>query len=225
MHDDPDDALPHGARARIDRGPLTEPYAYLSVAQADWCERASLGALRAHLPCWAPQRVVSVAAFGEDAARAVDAVTAHHGPWVWATEFSNVHATFAFDEPGFVIDGVRHAGPEAYFQRAKSEGTADHAAAVRAIEASDDPAVHFRVGRTHAARPDWERVKRDVMRRAVEAKFTQSDALRALLLSTGDRPLVQLKPGDAYWGTGPDGRGLNALGELLMALRASLRGG
>jgi predicted NAD-dependent protein-ADP-ribosyltransferase YbiA (DUF1768 family) len=59
------------------------------------------------------------------------------------------------------------------------------------------------------------------MRAALRAKFTQSAALRALLASTGEHPLVQVKAGDAYWGTGPDGRGQNQLGALLMALRAA----
>lgn len=214
--------LPLGALTAVRDVTLAEPYCYLSALQAAWCERSGLGALVAHLPCWAPQRVVSVAAFGDGAERAVDAATERHGPWVWATEFANVHTTFRFEEPGFVLDGVRYAGPESYFQLAKSEGTPDHAAAAAAIAASDDPDVAFRVGRTHAIRPDWEAVKMDVMRAAVTAKFTQDEALRALLLATGGHPLVQLKPHDAFWGTGSDGRGRNALGALLMELRGSL---
>ncbi len=216
--------LPHGARHRIDDAPLAEPYCYLSRRQAAWCAQASLDALVDHLPCWAPQRVVSAAAFGEEAAATVDLVTARHGPWAWATEFSNVHSTFAFDEPGFVVDGVRYASVEHCFQAAKSWGTPDHDAALRALAADPSPESAFRVGRTHALRADWEAVKRDVMRAAVEAKFTQDEGLRALLLATGDVPLVQLKPGDAYWGTGHDGRGANALGEVVMEVRAALRG-
>jgi ribA/ribD-fused uncharacterized protein len=217
--------LPEGARLRVDDGPLAEPYAYLSRRQADWCEAHGLGALAPHLPCWAPQRRVSAAAFGNASSPTLEAVTARHGPWVWATEFSNVHTTFAFDEPGFELDGARHASVEHYFQAAKSLGTPDHASARRALAADPDPARAFRVGRTHALRPDWESVKRDVMRAGLRAKFTQDAGLRALLASTGTAPLVQFKPGDAEWGTGPDGRGANALGELLMELRAALREG
>ena len=213
--------LPFGALASVARAAITEAYCYLSRAQAPWCEANGLGALVAHLPCWAPQRLVSIAAFGDGAEALVDAATAHHGPWVWATEFSNVHSTFAFEEPGFVIDGVRYAGPEVYFQLAKSVGMADHEAAVAAIARCDDPASAWRIGRAHSMRPDWEAVKLDVMRAALRAKFTQSAALRALLASTGEHPLVQVKAGDAYWGTGPDGRGQNQLGALLMALRAA----
>ncbi len=218
-------ALPLGARLRIDDAPLAEPFCYLSRRQTAWCEQAALHALTEHLPCWVPQRAVSMATFGEEGVRAVDAVTGAYGAWAWATEFSNVHTTFAFEEPGFELDGGRWANVEAYFQGVKSKGTPDHVAALRAITADPSPESAFRVGRTHAIRPDWEAVKRDVMRAALTAKFTQSDDLRALLLSTGEVPLAQLKPGDAYWGTGADGRGANSLGALLMELRTSLRKG
>ena len=216
-------ALPLDARLRIDDGVLAEPFCYLSRRQTAWCESASLDELTEHLPCWVPQRLVSMAAFGEEGARTVDAVTSTHGAWAWATEFSNVHTTFAFEEPGFELDGGQWANVEAYFQSAKSRGTADHMRALRAITADPSPESAFRVGRTPAIRADWESVKRDVMRDALRAKFTQSDDLRELLLSTGEVPLVQLKPGDAYWGTGRDGRGMNALGALLMELRAVMR--
>lgn len=215
--------LPLAARLRVDGAPLAEPYCYLSRRQTAWCRAVALDALVDHLPCWAPQRMVSEAAFGDDGVRAVDAATAAHGPWAWATEFSNVHATFAFAEPGFELDGARWDNVEAYFQAAKSRGTADHLAALRAITADPSPESAFRAGRSHGMRADWESVKREVMRAALHAKFTQSEGLRALLLSTGEVPLVQLKPGDAYWGTGPDGRGANVLGALLMELRAELR--
>ncbi len=213
--------LPHGARASV-RGALEEPYCFLSRAQVEWCEGTALGALSDHLPCWVPQGIVSVAAFGSAGESAVDAVTAHHGPWLWATEFANVHSTFHFDEPGFVVGGERFASVEHFFQRAKSVGTADEHFAAQAIASDPRPDAAFRVGRTHAARPDWEDVKREVMREGLRAKFTQCEPLRTLLLATGDHPLVQLKPGDPYWGTGPDGRGRNELGALLMELRAAL---
>ena len=213
-----DDVLPS-----IDGVSIAEPWCYLSAAQAAWCERSSLAAVVPRLPCWVPQRAVSVALFGAGGARLVDAATAMHGPWVWATELSNVHATLAFEEPGFVLDGVRYAGPEEYFQLAKSEGMPDHAAAVAAMARGGGPMEAWRVGQRHGLRPDWEAAKLGVMREAVRAKFTQSRELGELLRATGEHPLVQLKERDAYWGTGPDGRGRNALGGLLMELRAELR--
>lgn len=60
------------------------------------------------------------------------------------------------------------------------------------------------------------------MREALRAKFTQHATLRALLLSTGVRPLVEHTKNDRYWGDGGDGSGRNRLGALLMELRAAL---
>ena len=56
-------------------------------------------------------------------------------------------------------------------------------------------------------------------RQSVRAKFTQSEPLRSLLLSTRDFPVVQLKPDDGFWGSGKQGKGRNMLGQLLMDLR------
>ena len=40
-----------------------------------------------------------------------------------------------------------------------------------------------------------------------------------MLIKTGDRKLVEHSPRDSYWGDGPDGKGLNMLGKLLMRVR------
>jgi ribA/ribD-fused uncharacterized protein len=61
------------------------------------------------------------------------------------------------------------------------------------------------------------------MMEAVEAKFRQHEALRALLLDTGDAMLVEHTKRDAFWGDGGDGSGRNELGRILMAVRERLR--
>ncbi len=71
-------------------------------------------------------------------------------------------------------------------------------------------------------RPDWESVKVDVMRRAIDAKFGQHDELKALLLSTGAEELIEETDTDSFWGCGSDGQGRNMLGRLLMQLRERL---
>lgn len=40
---------------------------------------------------------------------------------------------------------------------------------------------------------------------------------------TGDEELVENSPHDAYWGSGPGGRGQNRYGQILMQVRAILR--
>ena len=74
-------------------------------------------------------------------------------------------------------------------------------------------------------RGDWETVKDDIMREALQAKFGRNPALRSLLLKTGDAELIEHTRNDSYWADGGDGSGKNRLGQLLMELRAELRKG
>jgi predicted NAD-dependent protein-ADP-ribosyltransferase YbiA (DUF1768 family) len=43
------------------------------------------------------------------------------------------------------------------------------------------------------------------------------------LLETGDREIIENSPVDSYWGIGPDGRGENMVGKILMRLRKELK--
>ena len=72
-------------------------------------------------------------------------------------------------------------------------------------------------------RSDWERVKEDIMYKALLAKFTQHESLCHCLLGTGNRMLVEHTKNDSYWGDGGDGTGKNRLGNLLMKVRKTLR--
>ena len=71
-------------------------------------------------------------------------------------------------------------------------------------------------------RNDWEEVKEEIMFKALQAKFTQHDKLKQLLVGTKNRQLVERSPYDSYWGDGGDGSGKNRLGVLLMRLRDDL---
>ena len=202
---------------------LTEPLLYLSLEQATVLRAKGLDDMVPELPGWVSQERVSRALFGERGAQLVLDTAQHVGTFVWATEFANVHATFAFTESPITVDGERYAGPEAYFQLQKSFGTPSHEAAKAAMKTITNPDEAWAVGRVHGLRADWEQAKVEIMRTAIRAKFTQSTELRALLLSTGAHPLVQLKPDDQFWGSGRNGRGQNMLGVLLMELRDELK--
>lgn len=116
-----------------------------------------------------------------------------------------------------VLDGRRWPTSEHYFQAQKFEDRASQ----EAIRKVASPMVAAQRGRDRRRklRRDWERVKLGVMRRAVEAKFTQHVELRAVLLATGDALLVEHTADDDYWGDGGDGSGSNHLGRILMAVR------
>lgn len=115
------------------------------------------------------------------------------------------------------LDGQTWPTAEHYFQAQKFAGT-DHAEAVR-LEPSPMKAAKMGRDRSRPLRPDWEAVKDDIMRTAVEAKFTQHEELRKLLRSTGEATLVEHTKNDTYWGDGGDGTGQNMLGKILMELR------
>jgi hypothetical protein len=81
---------------------------------------------------------------------------------------------------------------------------------------------HWSEGRVVQLRPDWEKVKIDVMRQGLMAKFTQHAGLRQLLLDTGDRVIHEASPNDAIWGW-MGGSGQDLLGKLLVETRATIR--
>ncbi|MFB7470471.1 NADAR family protein [Kitasatospora sp. NPDC056184] len=126
-----------------------------------------------------------------------------------------------FSDHGFDLDGVRWPTSEHYFQAQKFRGTR-HAELVRRART---PLRAAELGRD-ASRPlrrDWERVKDDVMRRAVTAKFRAHADIRAILLSTGDEEIVEDTTTDHYWGRGRTGNGRNMLGRILVRTRHQLR--
>ena len=106
--------------------PLPEPYVYLSAAQGPVIERreGAEGLLPyvALLPGWVPHREVGAAlGFGTDA---IDAAEERFGPYVWASEFENVHSTWHFVEPPFAYRGVTFRGSEQLFQLCKCDDDA-----------------------------------------------------------------------------------------------------
>ena len=126
---------------------------------------------------------------------------------------------------GFEDDGLSWPTVEHYFQAQKFLGgsLADYRERIRTAH-SPKQAKSLGQSRKFPIRADWESVKEDVMRHALRMKFARPE-LRELLLSTGNRPLIENSPFDRYWGAGKDGRGKNRLGALLVELRTSLRRG
>lgn len=110
---------------------------------------------------------------------------------------------------------------EHYFQAQKFAGT-PHEEEVRLAKGPGEAAALGR-SRSLPLRPDWERVKDDVMREVLYHKFTQHKDIQQELLSTQDATLVEHTYKDAYWGDGGNGRGKNMLGKILMETRERIR--
>ncbi len=132
-------------------------------------------------------------------------------------EFSN------FARFGVELDGQWWPTVEHYFQAQKFDDERYR----QTIRLVSDPKRAATLGRSRDVpiRKDWEEVKVEVMRRAVEKKFATHPALRELLLSTAGRDLVENAPGDYFWGCGQDGSGQNWLGRILREVRTKLEAG
>jgi ribA/ribD-fused uncharacterized protein len=134
----------------------------------------------------------------------------------------------------FSVEGHRFAAAEHYMMWSKARlfGDDDSAAAILAAKS---PADAKRLGRAvrNFREPVWEQHRLDIVVRANLAKFGENAALRAYLLATGERVLVEASPVDRVWGIGLAAgdqhaenplrwRGLNLLGFALMDVRERL---
>ncbi|CAF1157376.1 unnamed protein product [Adineta steineri] len=127
-------------------------------------------------------------------------------------EFSN------FYPAPIQLDGYTWPTVEHYFQAQKFVSNEMH---FKNILGLATPREAFDYVRTYKSlrRSDWENVKDDLMFKACLAKFQQHPELKELLLSTGDRTLIEHTKNDSYWGDGGDGTGRNQLGITLMKVR------
>lgn len=135
----------------------------------------------------------------------------------------------------FEVGCVRYATAEHFMMAEKARLFRDEDA-LAAVLACDAPREAKACGRAVEGYDDaaWGAARVDAVVRGNLAKFGQHDALRAFLLGTGERVLVEASPRDTIWGVGlgarhpsiPDParwRGRNLLGFALMAVRDTLR--
>ena len=137
-------------------------------------------------------------------------------------------------EAPFIVEGVSYASAEHFMMAEKARVFADQAVRERVLSARS-PAEAKALGRQVKGFADavWNEVRFAIVVAANEAKFSQNPELRAFLLSTGDRVLVEASPVDPVWGIGlaadhvdasiPERwQGLNLLGFALMEVRSRL---
>ena len=134
----------------------------------------------------------------------------------------------------FQADGVSYPTAE-HFMMAEKARLFDDDDALAEILAAVRPAEAKAGGRKVRGFDNsvWEQHRMDIVIRASVAKFDSDDSMRAYLLGTGSRVLVEASPVDSIWGIGmaqdnpsaekpSEWKGLNLLGFALMAARANL---
>ncbi|MFG2040756.1 NADAR family protein [Dactylosporangium sp. NPDC048998] len=134
----------------------------------------------------------------------------------------------------FEADGVGFPSAEHYMMWRKAKLFGDDAIAARLLDVSH-PNEAKTLGRRIAGFDEetWARERFGIVVAGSIAKFAAHDDLRAFLLGTGDRVLVEASPLDRVWGIGLAAgdasadeparwRGLNLLGFALMRARFEL---
>ncbi|WP_418959406.1 NADAR family protein [Streptomyces tritici] len=137
----------------------------------------------------------------------------------------------------FEVDGVRYATAEHWMMAGKARLFGDAEAERAALEATS-PAAAKKAGRLVRGFDEtvWERERFGLVVAGSVHKFGSDEGLRAFLLGTGQRVLVEASPLDRIWGIGLAAddprafdparwRGLNLLGFALMEARERLRQG
>lgn len=119
----------------------------------------------------------------------------------------------------FVYDGITWACSEQAFMYYKSTDK-DYQ---KKVLATTDPYKVKKLGREADLVSNWDEIKYNIMYEVVLAKFSANEALREILLSTGDS-VIHEDCNDKWWGGGPNHpSGRDWLGKILMKVRSKLR--
>ena len=136
----------------------------------------------------------------------MDKITEFRGEYRWLSNF-----WFAPVKIGKLV----FATNEHAFQAAKSLNPKDW----NKFAFLTDPGEAKRLGKTLTLRPDWTDIRLDVMREITAAKYDQHPDLKAKLLATRGKELIEGNHWrDTFWGV-CRGSGQNHLGKILMEYR------
>ncbi|MFE1285945.1 NADAR family protein [Streptomyces sp. NPDC058751] len=135
----------------------------------------------------------------------------------------------------FVVEGVEYATAEHWMMASKARLFRD-AEAERQAVAAENPALAKKAGRLVRGFDEtvWQRERFGIVVEGSVHKFAAHPDLRAFLVGTGGRVLVEASPMDRVWGIGLSAtdqgaydprrwRGENLLGFALMEARERLR--
>lgn len=135
----------------------------------------------------------------------------------------------------FKIGNQTYTCAEQYMMAQKALTFGDIEAQIK-IMCTGDPSKQKSIGRRvkNFNALHWNTVCKKIVYDGNYAKFTQNENLKTVLLSTGEKELVEASPTDIIWGIGlsqtdpkrldkGQWRGTNWLGEVLVAVRNDIR--
>lgn len=90
------------------------------------------------------------------------------------------------------------------------------------VRRAKTPGEAKKLGRSVTLRPDWDKIKINLMREFIRLKF-ENPLLREMLLATGEADIIEGNYwNDRFWGV-CRGQGENWLGKILMEVRTDIR--
>ena len=135
---------------------------------------------------------------------------------IFLSNFANCPHGLILPETFCGIDDRTYPSVEHAFQAAKTFDLRKRDAMIHGTAAQAK-----RLGRSLRLRPDWEKIKEDVMLDLLRQKY-RVEPFRSLLLRTGSAELIEgNRHGNTYWGV-CEGVGKNRLGYLTMQVRSEL---
>lgn len=121
------------------------------------------------------------------------------------------------------VNGIKIQSSETLYQAMRFTGNSE---VQKEILSQNNPMYGKRISRKYHSltRPSWDEERVAIMKWAVCVKLCQNwDNFSTLLLSTGDKPIVEYSEKDQFWGARSIGNhtysGMNVLGRILMLIR------
>ena len=139
----------------------------------------------------------------------MDDITCFRGEFFFLSNFYPAKCTY---------DGLVYTTSEHAYQSAKTVDVDLR----KKFQSLKTPEMAKTLGKNVDVRPNWNKIRTQVMWECLQSKFSDP-VLRQKLLDTGYVKIVEGNTwGDTFWGV-CDGKGHNCLGIMLMSLRNSFR--
>ena len=135
----------------------------------------------------------------------------------------------------FIVDNVKYWCTEQYMMAKKAELFGDSEVQAEIMASKNQKEIKDLGRKVHNFDGTvWDKNKKSIVLDGNLAKFSQNEKLKSMLLSTGDKILVEASPYDKIWGIGRSVRdgvnlkiptnwlGENLLGFILMEVREKL---
>lgn len=141
--------------------------------------------------------------------------------------FSNF-AAVRFEWNGRIWSTAEHAYQARKFRHPKQASLyqLDAQRVFNVIRSANDPGIAKEIAHspkhTHLISPTWEQDKLEIMCEIKLEQIAQNPKLQQNLLDTGSAILVENSSTDSFWGRGPNWRGKNMLGVIIMLIRDEL---